>query len=100
MSDPTIYPIGSRVVIYDNWEWPDGTTGTIAEIPGFVRSSQYEEADQPDYAWLYHTYDTLQGPMNVQWVEFDHATDYGSGDGPYRAAVVDVSSLRPLDCDE
>lgn len=100
MSDPATYPIGSRVVIRGDWEWPDGTMGRVAEFPGFIRSLRDEEADQPDHAWLYHTYETLKGPMHVQWVEFDQLTDDGSGDGPYRAGVVDVSSLRPLDCDE
>ena len=100
MSEPLVYPIGSRIVINGHWEWPDGTTGRVAEFPGFVRSLRGDEADQPDHAWLYHTYETLKGPLHVQWVEFDRATDDGSGDGPYLAGEVDVECLRLLDNDE
>jgi len=95
MNEHEVYPIGSRIVIRGNWEWPDGTTGTVAEFPEAIRSLHYQGADQPDYAWLYYIDDTLKGPKHMQWVEFDQLTDDGSGDGPYGAGVVDVENLWP-----
>ncbi len=65
-----------------------------------LRSLRDEEGDQPDHAWLYHTYKGPNGPVHMKWVEFDQPADDGSGDGPYRASEVGVSYLQPLDCDD
>lgn len=88
---PETFDIGDRVVIQGNWEFPDGTTGVIAEPePFMVRLVADSEP------WIGHRriVQSRKGPIVFYYVEFDKPTDDGSGDGPYRGGEIDAPSLR------
>ncbi len=92
MSEPELYPLGTRVRINDHGGFPDGLTGTIAEVPQFVRMMR----DYKDPSPLYYEEKRPKGHAVIQGVEFDEPTDDGSGDGPYRATGVPLDHLQAL----
>ncbi len=100
MDDATssLYPAGTRVRISGHWEWPDGTLGTIAKYPDFVRD--FHETGPPQgrflAAGLALGTKSHKGDLITQWVEFDVPTDDGSGDGPYTGGSVDIRNLTSL----
>ncbi|MGC4030901.1 MAG: hypothetical protein QM754_04025 [Tepidisphaeraceae bacterium] len=88
---PETFDIGDHVVIEGHWEFPDGTTGVIAEPDPFMVSLV-----AGDERWMGHrrTVRGREGPIVFYYVVFDRPTDDGSGDGPYRGGEIDASSLR------
>ncbi len=85
-----VHPPGTKVSIHGHAEWPDGTTGTVANWPKEVRNltgEQWEEG-QP------RTLVTPKGVSLTYWVWFDEPTDDGSGDGPYKGGEVDGKYLH------
>jgi hypothetical protein len=99
MEAPDLYPAGSRVQIVGNWEWPDGTTGTITLFPGVARAIASDPPGSPDEffaAGLARRNKVRKRDIITQWVQFDEPTDDGSGHGPYYGGEVDVQNLVPL----
>ena len=88
----TVLSPGTRVLIHGEVEWPDGTTGTVAEWPKGIRDLIGENfgSDEP------RTLVSPKGVMLSYWIRFDEPTDDGSGDGPYRGAEVAGTYLSEL----
>lgn len=92
MASVELFPIGARVVVHGHWEFPDGTTGTIAEVPEGV----HDVRNSTERNFLFYEERTRHGVDVVQWVVFDEPTDDGTGDGPYRAGGIATANLLPL----
>jgi hypothetical protein len=82
--------LGDRVVLSGHWEFPDGTTGVVAEPTAF----QVQLAKSGEWVGHRRTTSGRNGPVTFYYVVFDQPTDDGSGDGPYGGAEIDAASLR------
>lgn len=81
--------LGDRVRITGNWEWADGTTGTV---------------EKPDPVMIELCPNEWQGIRRVSkarnqiiityFIKFDQPQDDGSGDGPYTGGEVDEANLK------
>ena len=86
------FQIGDRVELHGHWEFPDGATGVVAEPhPEIVALCEPGEWQGPR-----RVSPGRAGPIITYYVSFDVPQDDGSGDGPYRGAEIDASSLRRL----
>ncbi len=86
------FVIGDRVRLSGHWEFPDGTTGTITSPDPFLL--QISEPGE----WQGHCKFERQrtGVVICLYVIFDELADDGSGDGPYKAAVIEAECLHPI----
>lgn len=91
MGDPE-FNLGDRVVLQGNWEFPDGTVGTITAPTAFM----IRLAGKGEWQGHRRVTKARRGMMTFYYVVFDTPTDDGSGDGPYRGGEIDVGSLRLL----
>ena len=84
--------IGQRVRLNGHWEFPDGTTGVVAEPMASIVALQPTR-------WSGHilTERRRNRLVTCYWIVFDQPADDGSGDGPYGGATVDEGSLVRID---
>lgn len=90
-----VFPPGTRVSIEGDCEWPNGTTGTVANWPKDVRDLVGENWEEPHPRPLV----TPRGVGLTYWIWFDEPTDDGSGGGPYAGGEVDGQYVRNVDED-
>jgi hypothetical protein len=84
------FQVGDRVCIRGHWEFPDGTTGVIAEPEPF----QVGLAEPGEWQAHRRTTPGRSGPLVYYFVCFDEPTDDGSGDGPYLGGEIEAECLE------
>jgi hypothetical protein len=78
---------GDRVRVLESYHWAQGATGVV--LPHFG-----DESDTADGVTSFVR--TVEGPKEQVWVEFDEPQIDTEGDGPYAAAVIQISFLQML----
>jgi hypothetical protein len=86
------FEVGDRVLIRGHWEFPDGTTGTVAAPEPFLR----ELAGPGEWEGHVRTSRGAKGPVTTYFVRFDRAMDDGSGNGPYAGGEIEAECLVSL----
>lgn len=67
-----------------------GVTGTIVNAPEVLA-----QLDPDPWIGHYQFKQRKNAVVVLYWVEFDVATDDGSGDGPYKSAAIEEENLEP-----